>query len=226
MKLRILIIFIAALCFQNVHSQCTRTGNFVAADPSQYPISGDATIIDNGNELMVRFEENFATVQGAMLEVFLSKTGTLDTANDLKISSDPLDRGSATGTPISGVHEFAVPSGITVEDFDHVLIQCTTINALWGNVALGDNEGNCGTTTLTRDIALESVRIFPSPASQYLHIDNLPKEANFSIYNILGAKQNIIQQGTAIDISSLKRGPYIITITHQQNKITKRFIKE
>jgi len=128
------------------YSQLTRTGSFVAADSSTYPITGDVTVTENSGVMTVVFETNFSTIQGFVLEVFLSKTGILDTNTDLKISTMPLDSGSPFMSPITGMRSFTVPAGTSISDFDHVLVQCTSANVLWGNVSLSSIQG----PTMTR----------------------------------------------------------------------------
>lgn len=118
----------------SVFGQLIRTGSFVADSPT-YPITGDVTVTENAGVMTVVFESNFSTIQGITLEVFLSKTGTLNTSTDLKISTMPLDNGSPFMAPITGMRTFNVPAGTTITDFDHVLVQCTSANALWGNAS-------------------------------------------------------------------------------------------
>ncbi len=117
-------------------AQQPRTGSFVANDPAVYPVSGDVTVIDDFGPIIVIFESNFSTVQGLTLEVFLTKTPTLNLATDIKISTTPLDAGTPTNTPITGMRMFNVPPGVKLHDFENVIIQCTSINELWGHANL------------------------------------------------------------------------------------------
>ena len=141
MKLRhYLLLVLSILTATGAFAQHTRTGSFVANMPAVYPISGDVTFAEVGTTLTVTFEANFATVQGLTLEVFLAKGAMLDTSTDIKISTTPLGFGTSTLSPITGMHVFAVPPGISLYDFDNILIQCTAIDELWGHANLCDTQ--------------------------------------------------------------------------------------
>jgi len=140
-----LIIFFS---FQIATTQSSKTGNFVANLPSIYPIVGTVTMSENNGELTITFEDDFATVQGIRLEVFLSVTGDLDTNNDIKISSAPLDDGTSMNTPITGSRSFTAPAGTGINDFAYVVVYCTSANVLWGGALMGDSNTNEGSWTV------------------------------------------------------------------------------
>lgn len=231
MKFLYLVVFVFGQMY--LSAQCSKSGDFVAADPNAYPISGTASYVvdDQGNQ-MVRFEENFATVQGATLLVFLSKTGALDTDNDIQISESKLGPGIGTGDPITGLHEFPVPAEISISDFDHVLIQCVSINALWGNVAFGEVEGSCDITSDTKDLYSTRVSIYPNPTTEYIALENLPTELqddmNIEIFNIVGKRvhQTTMANSNQISIAHLKDGIYILKMESGEFKQTTRIVKK
>jgi len=114
------------------HAPIQRTGNFIANDGNVYPISGDVTVSQENGILTVVFESNFATIQGVKLEVFLSKSNALNPATDQKISLEPLDNGSPFMSPITGMRTFTAAQGTNIYEFDNVIVQCTSVNTLWG----------------------------------------------------------------------------------------------
>ena len=125
------------LCMQGT-AQIIRTGEFVQ-NSNVYPISGTATYTEVTNtEKTVKFEDNFKTIQGIQLEVFLSVDGDYDAEEDFKISDAPLDEGSAMNTPINGPIDFTVPSQVNIADYQYVVVQCTNANVLWGAALLGN----------------------------------------------------------------------------------------
>lgn len=143
----ILILFVQGMNAQILD----RTGSFVANDPGVYPISGDVRVEYNAGSVTVFFENNFATVQGLALEVFLSRSKNLNTGTDTKISLMPLDQGTPTNTPIIGMRTFNVPTGVSLYEYDNVLIQCTTINELWGHANLCETNLNLSVSNLPSD---------------------------------------------------------------------------
>lgn len=144
-----IVLFI--FCFLNSSfAQLNRTGTFVQ-NSAIYPISGDVTVTHSGGTISVEFENNFATVQGITLEVFLGKSSNLNRSTDLVISTEPLDSGTPMSTPISGSRSFAVPSGINLYDYDNVLVYCTSADVLWGYANLCENILNLSANPLPSD---------------------------------------------------------------------------
>jgi len=120
MKTKLLFLAILlATSFQFVNAQCGRSGTFVQSDPA-YSISGTANItFTTGGDKNVIFESDFATVQGADLRVYLSKTDDiLATGSDaIEISSSALENdgggfGGPGVSPITGMKTFPVPASI------------------------------------------------------------------------------------------------------------------
>lgn len=128
--------------FQISIAQSSKSGSFVANLPSIYPIVGTVNMTEDNGTLSVTFEDDFATVQGIRLEVFLSVTGDLNTANDVKISSAPLDDGTSMNTPISGTRSFTAPAGTGIDDFDYVIVYCTSASTLWGSALMSSSNTN------------------------------------------------------------------------------------
>lgn len=223
---RFLFIAIFTIWIVSIQAQCVRSGAFVANDPARYPLSGDGSLVFNeGGNMKAKFDENFATVQGLALEVFLSKTGILDTDTDVKISTTPLGEGITTGGPITGEHIFDIPADIAIEDFDHLLIQCTSINELWGNIALTQPEGNCDTSTSIVESEVDAVSVYPVPAYRNLNIRGYKKGMTIEVYSTVGKKvvDNIHQD--QLDVSNLPNGTYLLSMQYNGKKRVIRFLK-
>jgi len=143
MCLRIASLICLVICLWNpvANSQDIRTGSFIANDPSVYSISGSVEYIkDTDNTLTVAFKNDFATVQGSRLEVFLSTDDNFDN-DDLLISQEPIGGGVGLGIAITGPQTFSVPSGVDFAQYDYVLVQCTSFNVLWGYAEFSAVEG-------------------------------------------------------------------------------------
>ena len=75
------------------------------------------------------------------------------------------------------------------------------------------------------------VNIFPSPARNYLNVQNLTPAVTkrFEIYDILGTRQidvNGSESAFSLSVGNLKPGCYVLRITTNGNTVTKQFIKE
>jgi len=75
------------------------------------------------------------------------------------------------------------------------------------------------------DINISKINIFPNPTESILNIQSEIEISNIVIINMLGQKllSNINQ--SSIDVSSLTRGTYFITIETYNGKQTQKFIK-
>lgn len=144
------LLFICCSIYSSI-AQLNRTGSFIQ-NSAVYPISGDVTVIYNAGSIIVEFENNFSTIQGITLEVFLGKRNNLDTNTDLLISNEPLDSGTPMSTPITGSRTFTPPLGTNLYDFDNVLVYCTSANVLWGYANLCKNALNLTANQLPSDI--------------------------------------------------------------------------
>lgn len=93
------------------------------------------------------------------------------------------------------------------------------------------NSTLCGTTGMEETAATEGMLlVFPNPASDELHIsfgDKAVTNAPVIFYNVLGEK--VLSEtisASALDISSLTKGVYLVEVTTQEGKFVKRIVKE
>lgn len=70
--------------------------------------------------------------------------------------------------------------------------------------------------------------IYPNPVDNNLYLNTTENVKEVSIYNILGVSvyQNNDFSGSSVDVSNLNEGVYIIRITTDNGRVTKRFIKQ
>ena len=237
-KLLYLAPFFAAF-FQLANAQCSRSGTFIQSDPA-YSISGTGNITfeTNGTKNVI-FESDFATVQGADLRVYLSKFDNIEaTGSDaLEVSTQPLmNDGGGTGgpgvSPITGMMTFSIPSTVTLDEYDYIVIQCITINERWGHVSLNTPSGtDCTTLSVDENELLNNVSFYPNPTNNQIEISN-PKQLNLEInlYNVFGKKvletNTVSLRNQTINLSSLNSGVYLVEIKAEGKSITKKLIKQ
>lgn len=233
-KLLLFVAFLSA-SFQLINAQCSRSGPFVQSDP-MYSISGigNITFETNGDKNVI-FESNFATVQGADLRVYISKTDDINTpgADAIAVSPQLMNDGGGTGgpgvSPITGMMTFPMPASAELDTYSFIVIQCIAINERWGHITLGTNTGvDCGTLNIEDEIFEKQVSIYPNPIKDNLHITTaLQEEINIKIYTILGEilLDKKISNTTTINTQGFKHGLYLVEMTFGDKKITKKLIK-
>jgi len=238
MKTKLLLSTLFAIFFTSnfTNAQCSRSGSFIQSDP-QYSISGTGNItFTTGGAKNVIFESNFATVQGADLRVYLSKTDDIKTigADEIEVTTAQLmNDGGGTGgagvSPITGMMTFPIPGSVELDDYDYIVIQCITINERWGHVTLGANTGvDCAVLGLEDEVFEKQLTIYPNPAKNNLHINtDLPEEINIKIYTILGEilLEEKITNSTTLNTESFKAGIYLVEMSSGNKKVTKKLIK-
>lgn len=76
--------------------------------------------------------------------------------------------------------------------------------------------------------ALTEVSIYPNPVQEFLTVDNVQKETEYSIHSVLGS---VIESGTLtqitnkIETSTIQNGVYFLRLSQGENTRTVRFIK-
>lgn len=235
MKKQLLFLAVIFMASQSTNAQCSRSGSFVQSDPA-YSISGDAniTFTTSGNKDVI-FESNFATVQGADLRVYISKTDDIATpgSDAIQVSgrleNDAGGFGGPGTAPITGMMTFSIPPSTTLADFDFIVIQCIAINERWGHVALGANSGtDCASLSINEN-TLNSLALYPNPSKGNVTLQSSTNEdAEISVYNMLGKQVYKIVQSlnSDIDLNNLKTGIYLVRIEAEGKQTTKRLIIE
>lgn len=95
----------------------------------RYSIKGGWDIAKQGDDTVIRFDEDFRTKSGPDLKVYLSKTdvanldGKAVTKDALKIAVLKSNRGQQS---------YIVPAGVNLSDYKSVVIHCEAFEVLWG----------------------------------------------------------------------------------------------
>ncbi|MEL6809791.1 MAG: T9SS type A sorting domain-containing protein [Bacteroidota bacterium] len=216
-----------------LNAQCFREGSLTAIDdPAQYPVTGTATMnFETSGTKEVVFGNDFATVQGIELRVFLSTTLRLGQGgNEMEISTEPLqddNGGMDMGDPITGMKVFDLPSGVNLSDFEYVIIQCVQADVLWGRATLGDNQGaDCNILGIEEAI-FDNLSIFPNPTTNTVTIGGINDPITaVQVFDLNGRK--VIDQigniSNTIDVSNLTSGLYVITVRANDQEIRRRIV--
>lgn len=174
---------ITLLCITNfmaIAQDCSRTAFSFQMAPGGYNIDGMATIEqDNNGQLHINFNDDFSTAGGPDVHVFLSNSFTAPNSSN----TDKLEIGPLQST--SGAQTYLIPSGVSIDQYDWVLIHCITYNHFWGGGEFGIIEGNCALTAVNEPEAENKVTFFYS--NGILVARDLPKNTlNLSVYNHQG----------------------------------------
>ncbi|UZO81477.1 T9SS type A sorting domain-containing protein [Aquimarina sp. ERC-38] len=221
-NLLITTVFLLSFCVTAI-AQCVRSGSFEGGPRENiYPISGTGKIeFSVGETAQVIFDSDFRTVQGITLLTFLSTDGKYDQGVDLEVSNNqPLesDNGNPNmGNAITGMKSFNIPDGVSINDYQYIILQCVSANVTWGTVALGNPAGSeCNTILATPKNELENISVYPNPASAVLNIQNpLFSTSEIRIFDTLGnvvLQQEAQSEAVQIDTNSLSGGLYLVQV--------------
>ncbi len=228
------IALIAFILISSItQAQCFREGALAAVDdPDDYPVEGTASIrFETDGTKQVIFADDFATVQGIELRVFLTTTERLDQGGtEVQVTTEPLqddNGGQDMNDPITGMKTFDVPDSVNLGDFSYIIIQCVQADVLWGRATLGDNQGADCATLAVENNSFDTVNISPNPMRDQFSISGLTTQNNeIVIYDVVGkqvhAQQDITNQ--TIYVPSLKTGLYMMVITSENQKTTRKLI--
>src|SRR5690606_29123197 len=95
-------------------------------------------------------------------------------------------------------------------------------------VAIDDLSWTCYTALSTDDFDVSSIKIYPNPVKNELHINlNNSFETTVEIYNVLGRRMlnQTIQDSEILSTENLSTGVYILKLTQGNQSITKKLIK-
>lgn len=113
-----------------VHSpNSTQSRSGVFSGNAGYMVKGTATLSQTGSQLSLTFSSDFQSSNGPMLGVYLAKnpSGGLTASNSLKL---------ANLSSNTGAQMYAVPAGVNLTDYNHVVIYCIPFNIRFGTANL------------------------------------------------------------------------------------------
>ncbi len=107
----------------------SRTGTFMSSNG--YSTKGAATLQQTANELTLILGNDFHASNGPQLGIFLAKnaSGSLNAQNSLSLGN--LEKND-------GAQQYAVPAGVSLQDYDYVVIYCIPFNVRFGSAKLSN----------------------------------------------------------------------------------------
>ena len=99
----------------------------------KYDIKGTWEIVQQGDQTVIRFGDNFKTKNGPDLKIFLTKQNIADVTGKTATKDSVLL--GVLKSPRGG-QDYVLPAGIDVNDFQAVLIHCEQFSVLWGGGAI------------------------------------------------------------------------------------------
>jgi len=92
-------------------------------------LKGNYKIVQENGQTIIRFSDNFKTVNGPDLKVFLSPN-TIENASGQNATDGAVLLGFVKSK--KGTQDYVLPAGVTLGDFSSVLIHCEAFSVLWG----------------------------------------------------------------------------------------------
>ncbi|WP_394265681.1 T9SS type A sorting domain-containing protein [Bergeyella zoohelcum] len=68
--------------------------------------------------------------------------------------------------------------------------------------------------------------IYPNPTADVLHISSEEKIHSVAIFDMAGRRMNAELKAHEVDVNHLPKGNYIITISTEKGKVSKKWIKK
>ncbi len=225
------ILFLSlALFFQQVKSQCDQSStNFGNYEFPAYEVTGDVTVTLEANDTFtLDLGANFNTAYGPDVRAYLVKSNGLSNAmlqtSDIS-DLENLEFGLITN---SGAQTFniPIPNGTVIEEFDRIFFYCLGADVLWDfSPFTSFTSSNCNLLGL-EDNSIDKITIYPNPAREIIHLkgltDNETEIRIFDIFGKLAYSQN--KNIKDIDVSQLNAGIYLLSISNQGKRTTRKLV--
>ena len=112
----------------------------------------------------------------------------------------------------------------------------TTINRIdFLHDNIGDTNGFIDRIAINNEAALSvketaenntAITIYPNPTADVLHISSEEKIHSVAIFDMAGRRMNAELKAHEVDVNHLPKGNYIITISTEKGKVSKKWIKK
>lgn len=139
----------------------------------------------------------------------------------------PFDKNNEITTGLYETNQSSKPhsSGDTFANMDPVYVY-NIAQAVVGSIqhfSTSSTAATLSTNDLTKNLK-DEVQLFPNPATNYLNIGIEGKGYTSEITDISGKNIAISKDKQIIDTSNLANGVYLLTVTRDSQKVTKKFI--
>ncbi len=231
MKTLLLTAFLSLSFFQ-INSQCTENASNFGnnTSTSSYNISGNVSVVLNtNNTVTVNFGSNFSTASGPDVRLYLIKSEGKSISELKSLNPNNEENISFGLVGFSGAQSFteSIPENIEISKYDTVFFYCLQFTAFWD---LGFYTPFSSTSCSVLDVDafdVNKVAIYPNPAKNKIQLSNINAvSAEIRIFNVLGKQvfhQSKIRK-KSVDISSLKKGIYLVKINVDGNTKTQKLV--
>ena len=141
---------------------------------------------------------------------------------------DVLVNGSVVGTiPYSATPQTTTITGINISGSTTVVIQDNDSGS--ARIGLDDLSWTCYSTLNVDDFETNTLKIYPNPIKGNTLNAEVKSTTNYQIYDILGKKilsGTVTTNNKKINVSSLKKGIYILKLETSNGSVTKKLIRE
>jgi len=184
----------------------------------------------------VQFQNDFSTVQGLQLEVFLTTTPRLGQGGtELQISTQPLqddNGGMDLGDAITGMKTYTLPASVNLDDFSYVIIQCTMADVLWGRAQFGGASGaDCSSLLSREENTFQNITLVSDVENnRSMLLNPSAKEIQVTLYDVSGQVVSEIpktnEKNPILELPTQKAGIYIAVIESEGKQNIKKIVKK
>lgn len=217
------LLLITNVCY-SVQAQCSRSASF---QNGVYVVTGTATIeftLTDDKELDIT---NLSTPAGPDLHVYLSNTTSITTGPSDIPPAGTVDLGLLPSE--FGNHNFTIPSDVSIDEYDYVLIQCKQFNVLWGFSQLGTQQGaDCASLSI-EDVAFNATNFYPNPTKEIITFDSaFNDEIRVNVYNAFGARvvsdKTLKSNKEQVSVAHLISGVYQVELLADKKRLVRKLI--
>jgi len=200
----IVLLLSLTITISNAQPLCVREIPSFMAAPGGYNISGSA-VLEQSDSITLHIDSEFSTQSGPDLHVYLSINFEAPTTP----GNTNIDIGSLISN--TGAQSYTIPAGVSLGDYNYVLIHCKSFNHWWGGGALGEIDCTTATTTPGDDA---SASVYPNPAENFVTVSSSSNVTQIVIMDMLGrirSKNSVSNNdSTNIDVSDLEKGVFFV----------------
>jgi hypothetical protein len=226
------LLFIFTFLSTLIHTQCTEVANNFGNNTStpSYNISGDVSVtLNTNNTITLNLGSNFSTASGPDVRAYLINSNGM-TDEDLRTSLiSNLENIEFAMIGASGAqnHTVTIPNDKDITQFNKVFFYCLQFNAFWDvGTFTSFSSGSCAVLS-TEENTFKNFKVYPNPAKDKIQLSNIDMtQAEIRIFDVLGKQvyQQSKRNANYIDISHLKSGIYLLSITESDKSATKKLI--
>lgn len=189
-------------------------------DGPVYTVDGSATLTEySDGSLTFTFGDDYSTQSGPDVKLYLTPEPGVVTGGVLiaDLSSDG---------HFSGAKTYDVPSGVTINQFDHLTFRCVEFGQRWGK---GTFEARVVTSIF--DKKTSGLELFPNPANSNITV-TIPESvsnATIEIYSAQGILVSSLEASndqTILDVNTLKNGIYTVAIRTEETTFSEKLLIE